>query len=260
MNVGEFVISFIGYWIGVLLMDIEQFGIVFVGYWPYVLISAIIAYLIGSVNTSIITTRMVAHKDIRTLGSGNAGFTNVLRSIGKGPAIITFVGDFLKGVVSIGIAWLILTLFCGSVAELIMPYTFYITGLACVLGHMYPLYYGFRGGKGVVTTASVMLMTDWRTLVAALVIFAIVFLSTKIISKCALANAVMYPVTTFCFKFFIDFLPNKDHPSASLFFVLFSTAVTLFIGVLVIYRHKDNIKRILDGTEKKITSKKGEEH
>ncbi len=237
-------------------MEIEELGLYFGRYWLFVLMSAVIAYLIGSVNTSIITTRIVARKDIRTLGSGNAGFTNVLRSVGKGPAVITFVGDFLKGVVSIGIAWLIFTLFCGKDAEPVMPYTLYITGLACVLGHMYPIYYGFRGGKGVVTTASVMLMTDWRTLAAALAIFAIVFLSTKVISKCALANAIMYPVTTFCFKFFIDYLPNKDKSPASLLFVLFATAVTLVIGVLVIYRHKDNIKRILDGTEKKITSKK----
>lgn len=236
----------------------EEFGYVFGGYWVYILIAAVIAYLIGSVNTSIITTRIVARKDIRTMGSGNAGFTNVLRSVGKGPAIITFVGDFLKGVISIGIAWLILLLCKGDNMVLVMRYTFYIAGLACVLGHMYPIFYGFRGGKGVVTTASVMLMTDWRTLVAALVIFAIVFLSTKIISKCAIINASLFPITTFCFKFFIDYLPYKEEPASSLIFVFFATFISLIIAIMVIYRHKDNIKRILNGTEKKITAKKGE--
>lgn len=231
----------------------EEFSLVFGGYWVYILLAAVIAYLIGSINTSIITTRIVSHKDIRSMGSGNAGFTNVLRTVGKGPAIVTFIGDFLKGVISILIAYFILAGVGGEKISLVRQYAFYIAGLACVLGHMYPIFYGFKGGKGVVTTASVMLMTDWRTLVAALVIFAIVFASTKIISKCALVNAALYPIATFCFRYFLDYMPN---PSNSLMFVFFSTFITLIIAVLVIYRHKENIKRIINGTEKKITAKK----
>lgn len=231
----------------------EEFSFVFGRYGIYILIAAVIAYLIGSINTSIITTRIVAHKDIRTMGSGNAGFTNVLRTVGKGPAIVTFIGDFLKGVVSILIAYLILIGFNDEKMNLVRQYAFYIAGLACVLGHMYPIFYGFKGGKGVVTTASVMLMTDWRTLVAALVVFAIMFATTKVISKCALVNASVYPITTFCFRYFLDYMPN---PSNSLVFVFFSTFITLIIAIMVIYRHKDNIKRIINGTEKKITAKK----
>lgn len=231
----------------------EEFSFVFGRYGIYILIAAVIAYLIGSINTSIITTRIVAHKDIRTMGSGNAGFTNVLRTVGKGPAIVTFIGDFLKGVVSILIAYLILIGFNDEKMNLVRQYAFYIAGLACVLGHMYPIFYGFKGGKGVVTTASVMLMTDWRTLVAALVVFAIMFATTKVISKCALVNASVYPITTFCFRYFLDYMSN---PSNSLVFVFFSTFITLIIAIMVIYRHKDNIKRIINGTEKKITAKK----
>lgn len=231
----------------------EEFSFVFGRYGIYILIAAVIAYLIGSINTSIITTRIVAHKDIRTMGSGNAGFTNVLRTVGKGPAIVTFIGDFLKGVVSILIAYLILIGFNDEKMNIVRQYAFYISGLACVLGHMYPIFYGFKGGKGVVTTASVMLMTDWRTLVAALVVFAIMFATTKVISKCALVNASVYPITTFCFRYFLDYMPN---PSNSLVFVFFSTFITLIIAIMVIYRHKDNIKRIINGTEKKITAKK----
>lgn len=231
----------------------EEFSFVFGRYGIYILIAAVIAYLIGSINTSIITTRIVAHKDIRTMGSGNAGFTNVLRTVGKGPAIVTFIGDFLKGVVSILIAYLILIGFNDEKMNLVRQYAFYISGLACVLGHMYPIFYGFKGGKGVVTTASVMLMTDWRTLVAALVVFAIMFATTKVISKCALVNASVYPITTFCFRYFLDYMLN---PSNSLVFVFFATFITLIIAIMVIYRHKDNIKRIINGTEKKITAKK----
>lgn len=189
----------------------EEFSFVFGRYGIYILIAAVIAYLIGSINTSIITTRIVAHKDIRTMGSGNAGFTNVLRTVGKGPAIVTFIGDFLKGVVSILIAYLILIGFNDEKMNLVRQYAFYISGLACVLGHMYPIFYGFKGGKGVVTTASVMLMTDWRTLVAALVVFAIMFATTKVISKCALVNASVYPITTFCFRYFLDYMPNPSN-------------------------------------------------
>lgn len=231
----------------------EEFSFVFGGYGIYILIAAIIAYLIGSINTSIITTKIVAHKDIRTMGSGNAGFTNVLRTVGKGPAIVTFIGDFLKGVISILIAYLLLVGFNGEKMSLVRQYAFYIAGLACVLGHMYPIFYGFKGGKGVVTTASVMLMTDWRTLVAALIVFAIMFAATRVISKCALVNATVYPISTFCFRYFLDYIPN---PSNSFVFVFFSTFITLIIAILVIYRHKDNIKRIMNGTEKKITAKK----
>lgn len=189
----------------------EEFSFVFGRYGIYILIAAVIAYLIGSINTSIITTRIVAHKDIRTMGSGNAGFTNVLRTVGKGPAIVTFIGDFLKGVVSILIAYLILIGFNDEKMNLVRQYAFYISGLACVLGHMYPIFYGFKGGKGVVTTASVMLMTDWRTLVAALVVFAIMFATTKVISKCALVNASVYPITTFCFRYFLDYMLSLIH-------------------------------------------------
>ena len=210
----------------------EEFSFVFGRYGIYILIAAVIAYLIGSINTSIITTRIVAHKDIRTMGSGNAGFTNVLRTVGKGPAIVTFIGDFLKGVVSILIAYLILIGFNDEKMNLVRQYAFYISGLACVLGHMYPIFYGFKGGKGVVTTASVMLMTDWRTLVAALVVFAIMFATTKVISKCALVNASVYPITTFCFRYFLDYMPN---PSNSLVFVSFATFITLIIAIMVIY-------------------------
>lgn len=235
----------------------EELGYILTAYWWQIIVSAVAAYLIGSVNTSIIVTRIVAHKDIRTMGSGNAGFTNVLRSVGKVPAITTFVGDFLKGVVSILIAFLLL-LNCNDATihtEVVRQYVFYIAGLFCVLGHMYPIYYGFKGGKGVVTTASVMLMTDWRVLVTALVVFVIVFVSTKVISKCALINAVCFPISTFCFRYFLDYnLSNCADKTVNL--AIFASLVSLVIAIFVIYRHKDNIKRILNGTEKKITAKK----
>ena len=238
-------------------MDL-YFGQFFALYWWRLIIAAVAAYLIGSINTSIIVTKFVMHKDIRTMGSGNAGFTNVLRCAGKAPAVITFIGDFLKGIIAVGIAYLLMLDVSGDGAAVFRSYIAYITGLFVVIGHMFPLYYKFKGGKGVVTTAAVMLMTDWRVLIVALIIFLIVFLSTKIISKCALVNAAMYPVTTLILKILdyngiLSAISPLNNPPVSL--IVLATAVTFINAVLVIVKHKDNIKRILDGTEKKITPK-----
>ena len=224
-------------------------------YWVRIIIAVLAAYLISSVNTSIIVTKIVLHKDIRTLGSGNAGFTNVLRCVGKVPAIITFVGDFLKGVISVAIAYFIMW----GEPELPRYYLMCTAGLFAVVGHTMPIYYKFKGGKGVVTTAAVMLMTDWRVLVVALLIFAIVFTATKIISVCALFNATAYPITAFVLKL-LDYndVMGAVAPFRGLTmpFVWYSAVIALITGVLVIVRHKDNIKRLLRGEEKKITDKK----
>ena len=227
--------------------------------WLQLIIAVVVSYLIGSVNSSIIITKIVMNKDIRTMGSGNAGFTNVLRCVGKVPAICTFVGDFLKGVISILIAYLLMFSVTSDNKDILTGYIVYIAGLFAVVGHMFPCYYRFKGGKGVVTAASVMLMTDWRILLVALIIFAIMFFATKTISKCALVNAAMFPVSTLVFRL-LDYngivtLPSMQKDTV-LSFVILATVVSFIIAVLVIIRHKDNIKRILDGTEKKITSKK----
>ena len=224
-------------------------------YWVRIIIAVLGAYLMSSVNTSIIVTKIVLHKDIRTLGSGNAGFTNVLRCVGKVPAIITFVGDFLKGVISVAIAYFIMW----GEPEPQKYYLMCTAGLFAVVGHTMPIYYKFKGGKGVVTTAAVMIMTDWRVLIVALLIFAVVFTATKIISVCALFNATVYPITTFVLRF-LDYngimgaVTPFQNPTMP--FVWYSSAMALITGVLVIVRHKDNIKRLLRGEEKKITDKK----
>ena len=135
----------------------------------------------------------------------------------------------------------------------------YIAGLFAVVGHTFPIYYKFKGGKGVVTTFAVMFMTDWRMSVMALLIFAVFFMITGIISVCALINAVALPVNTIVFKF-LDYnnvtAAISPMPSPSISFILFSAAITFIIGLLVIFRHKENIQRLANGTEKKIKAKK----
>lgn len=237
----------------------EEIAGFFSACWLQMILAAVAAYLISSVNTSIIVTQVVLHKDIRTMGSGNAGFTNVLRCVGKTPAVITFIGDFLKGIVSVSIALLLVLTIPGEQAELYRGYLIYIAGLFAVVGHTFPVYYKFKGGKGVVTTFAVMLMTDWRTLVCALLIFAVFFILTHIISLCALINFSLYVFTAFIWRFLdlrgvTSFLSTIPHPTWP--FVLYSAVMALLMGVLVIVRHKDNIKRLLNGTEKKIKAKK----
>lgn len=215
------------------------------------LLCAVEGYLLGSINWAIILTRIFKNKeDIRTQGSGNAGMTNVLRSVGKAPAALTFVGDFLKCVAACLIAWGVMTLFGFD--------GFYINlgkmaaGVFCVLGHAFPLYYGFRGGKCIVTAAAMILMTDWRVFLLVIVTFLIVFLAKKIISLGSVVCAALYPVYTLVFEFFIDF----RHGLYSLKYHTAIALAALFVGILVLCRHRANIGRLLRGEEKPITAKK----
>ena len=237
----------------------EMLAELFTHYWLYMIIAVAAAYLISCVNTSIIVTRIVKHEDIRKMGSGNAGFTNVLRCVGKVPAIITFVGDFLKGVVSILIPYIMTAGMASDTHDQqIRTIILYMAGLFAVLGHMFPVYYRFKGGKGVVTTASVMIMTDWRVLAAELLIFAVLFLISKTISKGSLMCAAAYPFVAAVLRLLdsmevLSFLAPIQDPTPMFIACVF--VITLINGAAVIIKHKDNIKRILDGTEKKITSK-----
>lgn len=228
----------------------------FIGsYWIQIALSMVISYLLGSISTSIIITKIVTKKDIRSEGSGNAGFTNVLRSVGKVPAILTFVGDFVKCVIAVFIAWFI---FCTIDVDIIskkelIGYAGYLAGICCVLGHLYPCYFGFKGGKGVVTTAAMMLLIDWRTFIVLFVVFVIVFILTKTISKSAITATSLYPFVTFGITYLFDY---NWHSNVSFEYTIVTTIISLGIGLLVIIKHKENIKRIIAGTEKKITAKK----
>ena len=220
----------------------EHISAILANCWWMILLSALIAYLLGSINTAVLVTGIVTKgkKDIRQMGSGNAGFTNVLRSVGKVPAIITIVCDALKCIIAVLIGGLIN---CGK----------YVAGIFCILGHSYPVYFHFKGGKGVVTAAALMLTEDWRVFIAIIVTFLIIFLCSKIISLASVLCAILYAPYTFAMTFIFDFIIYKDY---SLTYVIFSTAAALLIGVFVLVKHKENIKRLLKGEEKKITAKK----
>ncbi|MCH5304445.1 MAG: glycerol-3-phosphate 1-O-acyltransferase PlsY [Ruminococcus sp.] len=224
--------------------------------WYIILASFVLAYLLGSVNTAVIVTWLATggKKDIRDMGSKNAGFTNVLRSVGKVPAILTIVFDLLKSVIAVLVGgYLFTVVFTGSNdINGIVLIGKYICGFFCILGHSFPVYFHFKGGKGIVTAAGMMLVADWRVFVIILVTFLIVFIFTKIISLASITCACLFPVYTFVMAFFIDYM-NFGYPFT---YVIVCVIIAALISLFVVLKHSSNIKRLLAGEEKKITAKK----
>lgn len=205
------------------------------------LLAAVAAYLIGSINFAIIITRLFAKKDIRDYGSGNAGMTNVLRTLGKGPAVLVTLGDFCKGVAAVLVGRLILQLLGGGIPF----YGDYFLGLFAMLGHCFPIFYGFRGGKGILVSAGVILVLNWRVLLIILAVFLILVAFTKTVSLGSISAAAAYPVSTLI----VDLLRKAPHP-------FLNALSALVIGGIVIFMHRSNIKRLLNGTENKLGQKK----
>lgn len=223
-------------------------------YWLHMIIVAAVGYLIGSISFSILLTRHYKDKsDIRDLGSGNAGFTNVLRSVGFWPAFLTMLGDFGKGIAACLFGRLVFSqVSLPGVPEFcIVQYGIYIAGVACLIGHVYPCFFGFRGGKAVLTALSLLIMTDWRVAFLALAVFLIVVFSTRLVSLGSILAAVSYPIITFCVTYFYDYLGERR--PATFGYTIIVTTIAVLVGVFVIYKHKKNLIRLLNGEEKKLT-------
>lgn len=203
---------------------------------------AALAYLLGSLSFSIIVSKALFHKDIRTFGSGNAGMTNVLRTFGKGAAALTIVGDIGKGIVAVLLAKWIFGAFSG-VAPI---YGAYVAAIFAVLGHVYPLYFGFRGGKAVSVATGTIVAIQPVLILPLVVIFFSVFGVSKMVSLASITCAAAYPVVTFLYFFFIA---KQD--------AVWTTLCAAAVGGLVIWLHRGNIERIKNGTEYKFGKKKG---
>ena len=209
------------------------------------IIMAVIAYLIGSVNFSVILSKKMAGFDIRKKGSGNAGTTNMLRSVGKKAAAITLICDILKGVVSIIIAIILGNIVQESNKELLLQ----IAGVAVVIGHTFPIFFGFKGGKGVATSLGVLLMSNWQIGLICMVFALVLMLLTRMVSVGSCAAAVLFPVLTMFINEHYTVL--TEGKSGSVYFVY-----SLILAIIVLYNHRENIKRILNGTENKLSFKK----
>ena len=209
------------------------------------IIIAIIAYLIGSINFSILISKKKAGYDIRQKGSGNAGTTNMLRNLGKKYAAITLICDVLKGVVAIGIAIIVGNILGDTNKALLVQ----IAGVAVVIGHTFPIFFGFKGGKGVATSLGILLMTNWQLGLICLVFALVLMALTRVVSMGSIAAAILYPVLTL-------FVGGGHYivESSGLGNGYFIYSVIL--AIIVIFNHRENIKRILSGTENKISFKK----
>lgn len=208
------------------------------------IIVAIIAYLIGSVNFSVLISKKMAGFDVREKGSGNAGTTNMLRSVGKKAAVITLVCDILKGVVSIVIAIIVGNIAKNLDRELLLQ----IAGITVVLGHTFPIFFGFKGGKGVATSLGVLLMSNWQIGLICLVFAVVLMALTRMVSLGSCAAAVLFPVLTLFINQHYTVL--TDGKSGRVYFVY-----SVILAIIVLYNHRSNIKRILSGTENKLSFK-----
>lgn len=199
---------------------------------------AIIAYAIGSINFSVIFSKKMAGFDLRQKGSGNAGSTNMLRTVGKKAAAITLICDILKGVVAILIAILLGKFAKGTEASLLVQ----IAALAVVVGHTYPIFFEFKGGKGVATALGILLMTNWQIGLICLVFALVIMAITRQVSLGSMLAAILFPVLTlFISQHYI--VPGN-------YFVF-----SVILALIVVFNHRTNVKRIINGTENKISLK-----
>ena len=207
----------------------------------YILI-AVISYLIGSISFSVIISKKMAGFDVREKGSGNAGSTNVLRTVGKKAAAITLLCDILNGVVSILLAILIGTIWKDVDKELILQ----IAGIAVVIGHTFPIFFGFKGGKGVATSLGVLLMSNWQIGLICLVFALVLMALTKMVSLGSCGAAVLFPVLTLFIN--DNYTILTEGKSGRVYFVY-----SVILAIIVLYNHRSNIKRMLNGTENKLS-------
>ncbi len=203
------------------------------------IIVAVMAYLIGSINFSVMISKKMAGFDLREKGSGNAGSTNVLRTVGKKAAAITLICDILKGVISIMLAKLIGAIWRNLDATLLVQ----IAGILVVIGHTFPIFFKFKGGKGVATSLGVLVTTNWQIGLICLVFALVLIILTQMVSVGSLAAAILYPVLT------LFIAQNYIVPGN---YIISS----IILAVLVVFNHRENVKRILSGTENKISFKK----
>lgn len=205
------------------------------------IVIAIIAYIIGSINFSVIISKKFAGFDVRDKGSGNAGTTNVLRTVGKKAAAITLLCDILKGVVAVLIAFV-----AGKIVKDIdEALLIQIAGILVVLGHTFPLFFGFKGGKGIATSIGVILIINWQIGLICLVFGLVLIAISKMVSVGSMGAAILYPVLTV----FIN--SNFIVGGSGIKYFIFS----LLLALLVIFNHRENLKRIAAGTENKLSFK-----
>ena len=197
------------------------------------------AYLLGSINFAIIISRIVSRDDIRLHGSGNAGMTNMLRTYGKWPAVCTALGDFSKAVAAV----LISRIFDDSLSAFI-PDAGYIAGICVILGHMFPIYFRFKGGKGVMAGLGVIASVNPPIFIILLINVLPLIVVSRIISLASISGCILFMTITGVWAFIFT-----EHP-------VYYSLCSFIIGGLIIFVHRENIKRLMAGTENRLGKKK----
>lgn len=195
------------------------------GPWGCALVTMACAYLLGSLSFAIIVCKLTLGRDIRDYGSGNAGLTNAYRTMGGAKTLLVLLGDLAKAAAALAIGGALL----GQGGKL-------LAGAFVIMGHVYPAYFGFRGGKGVLVGAMTLLLFDWRIFLIALGLFIVAVAVTRWVSLGSILGAISFPFTMYYFY------------RSPLY-----TVVAVVLSGAVIYLHRSNIKRILAGKENKFT-------
>lgn len=216
-----------------------------------ILLCIIVPYLLGSLNFGVMISRKHYRDDVRTHGSGNAGATNMLRTFGWKAAVLTMAGDMLKAVVAVGLGYLIVGVNAQITAENGMTYRMVdqfgaaIAGLFVMLGHMFPIFFKFKGGKGVATSGMVILMLSPITAAVCLAVFLIVVIGTRYVSLGSVMALSLFPIVLNAWSHAYD--PPRN-PTACM--------ISVVMAVLVVFMHRENLKRLANRTESKISFKK----
>lgn len=204
---------------------------------------ALISYLLGSLNFGVILSKSIKKDDVREQGSGNAGTTNMMRSYGKTLGMLTIAGDILKVIVAIWVAFKIIPAYelkplLDSLDTNPVVCLKSFAGLFAVIGHIYPCFFGFKGGKGVATSGGMVIFVNWKIALILLAVFGINLATTRYVSLGSILMAVLYPVLIWFFY--------KD---------ALLVGIALVFALIVIIAHRENIKRLINGTENKISFK-----
>lgn len=203
----------------------------------------LISYLLGSISSAVIISKLISGEDIRKSGSGNAGATNMLRTHGKKMGVLTLICDVLKGVIAILVANLLSYLIDAEFYSRLLPL---LAGVFVTLGHNFPIFFGFKGGKGVATGLGVILTLNWKVGLIVLIMALIVMAVTRYVSLGSVLAGILYVAVDTSYMIFTN---NFFFPE-----LIF----TIILGGLLIIRHHANIKRLLNGTEHKLGEKKKE--
>jgi glycerol-3-phosphate acyltransferase PlsY len=214
-----------------------------------VILAGALGYFLGSLNFAIIVVKIITGKDIRTMGSKNGGLTNTYRCCGAVPALLTLIGDLSKGVMAVAAARTIAYgLEAGLSPDNDTHYIGYIAGLFAVIGHIFPAYFQFRGGKGVLVGVASFLMVDPKVFAALLAIFIVIVALSHYVSVGSIISAAYCPLATLLMSWIVD----GDSFGRSLLYMVLSIPM----AAIVIWMHRTNIQRLRDGNENKFSFKR----